>query len=252
VTAARLGIKVIDGDYAGRAVPEEMQSTHYFWGKKSWPFSSVDRWGNIVIVKEACNPFMMERIGKMLSVAAFRGCAIASTLLRANEMKTAVVPHTLSRCLDVGRAIRQAREQGNDPVRAAADLVDGWVLFEGRVVEKKWDDRQGYLIGDTWIAGTGDWAGRTLRIWFKNENHITWLDDMPWVCSPDLISVVHRESGEGVTNTYLTAGTSVAVIGMKGLEYFRSDAGLVAAGPRHFGFEIEYQPIEQILKEPTI
>jgi Uncharacterized conserved protein len=52
VAGARLGIPVVDGDYAGRAIPEEMQGTPYLYGKNSWPFASVDKWGNIAIVKE--------------------------------------------------------------------------------------------------------------------------------------------------------------------------------------------------------
>ncbi len=32
VTAARLGISLIDGDYSGRAVPQEMQTTYFLKG----------------------------------------------------------------------------------------------------------------------------------------------------------------------------------------------------------------------------
>jgi hypothetical protein len=35
---------------------------------------------------------------------------------------------------------------------------------------------------------------------------------------------------------------------MKGLEAFRSEFGLnEASGPRYFGFDIEYRPIEEIM-----
>jgi DUF917 family protein len=81
VTGARLGIPVVDGDYVGRAVPEEMQNITYLYGKEGWPFTSVDRWGNVCIVKEACSHHMMERIGKMLSVAAYGDCYMAAYLL---------------------------------------------------------------------------------------------------------------------------------------------------------------------------
>jgi hypothetical protein len=36
-----------------------------------------------------------------------------------------------------------------DPVRAAADAVDGWVVFRGRVTEKQWESRDGYMFGET-------------------------------------------------------------------------------------------------------
>lgn len=248
ITGVRLGIPVVDGDYAGRAIPEEMQGTPYLYEKNSFPFASVDPWGNVVILKEAVSPHMLERIGKMLSVAAYGMCFIAATLLRASEMKKIVVPGTLTKCLELGRAIRQAREQGKDPVEAAISFTGGWLLFTGEVTKKDWEDREGYMFGTTYIRGTDDYAGHTFKVWFKNENHVSWLDEKPFVCSPDLVTIVDRDTGEGITNNLLEAGRRVAVIGIKGLEAFRSERGLGGAGPRYFGFDIDYVPIEQIMK----
>ena len=44
VSAARLGVTCVDGDYAGRAIPDEMQGTPYLYGKTSHPLASVDQW----------------------------------------------------------------------------------------------------------------------------------------------------------------------------------------------------------------
>lgn len=247
VTGARLGIPVVDGDYAGRAIPEEMQGTPYLYQKNSWPFTSVDRWGNIVIVKETCNPYMLERIGKMLSVAAYGKCTIAATLLRADEMKQIVVPGTLTKCLELGRTIRRGREAGRDPIRAAMEVTGGWLLFEGEVTGKDWEDREGYMFGTIHIRGTGDYAGHTFDVWFKNENHVSWLDGNPFVCSPDLVVIADRQTGEGITNTIVDAGMKVAAVGIKGLEAFRSERGLAGAGPRYFGFDVDYVPIEALM-----
>jgi DUF917 family protein len=248
VTGARLGIPVVDGDYAGRAIPEEMQGTPYLYDKKGWPFTSVDRWGNVCTVKEACSLHMMERIGKFLSVAAYEGCSTAAYLLPGREMKQIVVRDTLTKSLELGRTIRQARERGEDPVLASLEFTGGWLLFEGEVIKKEWEDREGYMFGTIYIEGTGEFSGHTFKVWFKNENHVSWLDDEPFVTSPDLVAVVDRESGEGITNTLLEAGRDVAVIGMKGLEAFRSEKGLAGAGPRYFGFDIDYVPIEERMK----
>ncbi|MGB3906686.1 MAG: DUF917 domain-containing protein [Anaerolineae bacterium] len=248
ITGARLGIPVVDGDYAGRAIPEEMQGTPYLYEKAGWPFTSVDRWGNVCIVKEACSPHMMERIGKMLSVAAYGSCHIASTLLIGREMKQIVVRDTLTKSLELGRTIRQARERGEDTVLASLQFTGGWLLFEGEVLKKDWEDREGYMFGTTYLEGKGEFEGHTFKVWFKNENHVSWLDGEPFVTSPDLVVIVDRESGEGITNTLVDAGQDVAVIGVKGLEAFRSERGLGGAGPRYFGFDIDYVPIEDRMK----
>ena len=36
-------------------------------------------------------------------------------------------------------------------------------------------------------AAAGEFAGHVLKVWFRNENHVSWLDGEPWVASPDLM-----------------------------------------------------------------
>ena len=70
-SGSRLGIPLADGDYTGRAIPEIIQIVPCIAGCKPWPATSVDPWGNVVIIRESVNPPMAERIGKHLAVAAF-------------------------------------------------------------------------------------------------------------------------------------------------------------------------------------
>ncbi len=246
VAAARLGIPIVDGDYSGRAVPEEMQSTPFAHGISSDPFAAVDRWGNTVIVARTVNAYMLERIARHIAIASFDGAAIASTPLIARDMKKVVVPGTLSLCLMIGRACRRAIEAGDDPVEATLEVVDGWRLFDGVVVNKDWKDSGGFMIGTLEIEGTGTWEGHSLRTWFKNETHVTWLDDQPWVCSPDLVTLVDPGTGHGFTNADVAVGHEVTAVGMRGLDVMREPAALLnGSGPAYFGFDVPYVPIEQ-------
>lgn len=245
VSALRYGLQIVDGDYAGRSVPEEMQGVPYLCEKNIHPFTGVDRWGNVCIIKEAANYHAVERIQKMLSVAAYGDTNVASTLLPGKELKQIIVRDTLTYSLDLGIAVREARKRGDDPAQAIVDFTDGWHLFTGEVERKEWEDRDGLMNGTVWIKGTGDSFGHTFRFWFKNENQIGWLDDEPLVTSPDMIAVVDQETGEARTNTVIDAGDRVAVIGIKGPEAFRSERGLAGGGPRYFGFDIDYVPIEE-------
>ncbi len=249
VTGARMGIPVVDGDYAGRAVPEELQGTPFIYGKDSWPVASVDQWGNIVIIKYTVDSYMLERVGKLLAVAAYGSTTQAGTPLPAPEMKEVLVHGTLTKSLALGRAIREAREKGADPIDAAVEVTQGWRLFEGVVSGKEWEDRDGYMFGTNHVKGTGDYHGQTLDVWFKNENHVSWLNGEPWICSPDIVVLARKESGEGITNTDIKEGDEVVAVGVKGLEVFRTQFGLDhASGPRYFGFDIDYVPIEELMK----
>jgi len=251
--AIRLGIQVIDGDYAGRAIPELAQTTPAMDGRTFEPGAICDPWGNVLIVKRTASLPVAERIGKMISIATKvpdikAACAHAGFLLRGEEMKKLVIPGGVSRSLAIGRRIREAMKAGEDPAHAAALAMSGWVLFKGKVTRKEWESREGYMYGTTTILGGGSDRGRTMKVWFQNENHITYIDDKPFVTSPDLITVMDSKTGEPYTNTMVEEGMNLAVLGAKAEEKYRSARGLAILGPRHFGYNMEYVPIEKLLK----
>lgn len=250
--ALAAGKALVDGDYAGRAVPEGVQSRPSVLGLPAGVAAIVDSWGDVFIRKSVVSVEVDEFFAKMMSIVVkypdpTATCAFADALYRVAEVREVVVPGTLSFSLGLGRAIRVAREEGKDPVEAARSYMSGWVLFKGEVVRKVWADERGYMVGTTDLRGTEEFTGRVLRIWYKNENHITWLDGRPFVTSPDIISVVRRDSGEPIINTYLSEGESVAVLGMAHPLY-RTEKGLEVLGPRHFGFDLDYVPIEEAVR----
>jgi len=245
--AARLRISVVDGDYTGRAIPEIPQTTPYLEGLPLWPISSVDKYGNFCIIKESTSYEMAERIGKFIAAASFGIAAQAGFLFKGNDMKRVVIPGTLSRCLEIGRLIRTSRDSGQDPVMQIVKELNGWLLLREKVSRKEWEDKEGYYWGTHTITGEKNFADKEFKIWFKNENHISWLNGKPYVTSPDMLIVVERETGEPLTNPEISEGQRVAVIGLRAIEQFRSSKGIDILGPGHFGFDIDYTPIEKLV-----
>jgi len=248
-SGARLGIPIADGDYAGRAIPEIVQIIPCISGHKPWPATSVDPFGDVLIIRKAATAPMAERIGKYLAVAAFGTVGMAGFLMTAKEARKFIVRGTASRSLSVGRAIRKAREAENDPVAAAAKASGAHILFNGVVSERQWEDRDGYMFGTNVISGQEAFSGREMRIWFKNENHITWIDGKPYVTSPDLIVVMDTKTGEPKTNTVLEKGMLVSVLGIPAPQALRTPQALKVLAPQWFGFEIPYRPMEEIIRE---
>ncbi|MEM3191786.1 MAG: DUF917 domain-containing protein [Thermoplasmata archaeon] len=247
--AIRMNKILIDGDYSARAIPEIVQTAPHIHHKTVSPITAVDEYGDIVIIKKSTNNRVAERLGKLISEGAFGLAGEAGIMLKVSEMKKVVQPGTLSRSYEIGKAIRIAREKGENPVESAVLASNGYLIFEGVVTEKKWEDREGYMWGTHVFTGTGKFNKRKFKIWFKNENHISWLDDKPYVTSPDLIEVVRRKDAEPITNTNLAEGDEVSIIGMKANPLFRTDEGLKVLGPRYFGFDYDYVPIEKIEEE---
>jgi DUF917 family protein len=91
-------------------------------------------------------------------------------------------------------------------------------------------------------------AGHTLRVWLKNENEISWLDDRPFVMTPDLLCAVEAGTGQPFTNTSLHEGLAMIVFGLPADPMWRTPEGLALAGPKHFDFDIPYRPIQEVLK----
>ena len=247
VTAARMGIALIDGDYSGRAVPEDMQTTYFLKGIKTHPAVLTDWWGDVLVLKEAASTEMGERLGKILAIATYGVVFIASMVMSAKDTRETVVPGTLTLSFEVGKAVREARENGQSPTAAAARVLEGWELFTGEVTEKEWEDKNGVMVGTTHLRGTGAFAGHTMKVWFLNENHVAWLDGNPYVFSPDLIILADPKSGEGYTNTEIKVNDPVTVLGAKVYPAFRSPKALEFFAPRYWGFDIDYVPIEKVL-----
>jgi DUF917 family protein len=244
--AGRLELPLVDGDYAGRAIPELHATALHMHQAESLPFACVDRFDNRVLIVSSPSDAWTERIGKYLSLASLGIIACAFAALPVRAVRDIYIPGTISECLALGRAIREAREAGRDPVKAAAEAVDGYVLFQGTVTARDWSNT-GYMEGTQDIAGSGASAGHTLRIWYRNENHMSWLDGRPWVASPDLIEIVDPATGEPLVNTYIKEGQEVAVVGRRRRQQFDSPAGLETLGPRHFGFDVEFSGIEELV-----
>lgn len=250
--AVRTGRILVDGDYIGRALPKMSQALPAVLGMRTWPLTICDPWGNSLLLQDCPSPRVAERVGKMVSrvtkaVDMGASCSHAAFPLRAGELGDALVPGTLSRSLAVGRSVMEARSQGGDPIAAALETAGGALLFQGVVSNRQWEDTsEGYMEGTTTVAGVGAHEDSEARIWFQNEHHILWRDDSAAAMSPDILAVVHTATAEPISNTQLTEGQEVSVLGFRSPEAFRSGPALDVTSPRHYGFDLDWVPVEEL------
>jgi len=247
--AALSGNYIVDADPAGRSVPELQQGTFFINKLPINPMAVANEFGDVVIVKEVVDDLRAETLVRAMAVVSKNSVGVVDHPANGKELKRAVIPGTISYALKIGRAYRKAKEENNDLALEIAKAGSGYILFRGRVKDFQWEDKDGFTIGNTYIEGEDDYVGTEYKIWFKNENIIAWRDQKIDVTVPDMICMICDDKKEPLTNPNYEIGMKVSVIGLPSPKEWRSDKGLKVFGPRHFGYDIEYVPIEKCFKD---
>ncbi|MEM2021840.1 MAG: DUF917 domain-containing protein [Zestosphaera sp.] len=248
---ARLNLPAVDGDLLGRAAPELHQCTVHIFGVPMYPSAIVSESGDVVIVKEYADIDDYESIARYMSVLSGRFVAVVDTPLSKKTAEKVVVKETVTLAYRLGDAVLSAREERVNPVERVAEILNGWVVFRGVVEKYVWRNEGGFLKGEAILRGVESFTGLTLKSWIMNEHIMVWLNNEPLVMPPDLFTLL-RDDGEPVTNTELREGMSVNGVAAKAPAMWRTLEGLKFFGPRHFGFEYDYVPVEELVKRLSV
>lgn len=243
--AAMLDKPIIDADPAGRSVPELQHSTYYLYNLPIYPLACANQFGDVIILPEVVNDLRAEALVRALAVASKNSIGVADHPAQAKVLRKAVILGAISYAWKIGRLFREAMDKGIPASRHIADTAGGFFLFRGKVSRFEYDTVEGFTVGDVYIDGEGEYDGQQYHLWFKNEHIIAWRDGQEDVSVPDLICVFDERSNEPNLNPYFCQGMPVSVIGLPAPVEWRSQRGLEIFGPRHFGFDIPYIPIEE-------
>jgi len=251
--AARAGIVTVDGDGLGRAAPETQMSSFLGHGISLTPMPFVDKEGNMLIVKHAVKSTYPDEIMRFALDLNGKMGANNHYPMTGKQLKESVVPNTISLSIKVGDAVRNAIETGSDVVDAFIDVSKGIELFRGTVKEMKGEDVRAHYLAKATIEGTGEYAGKTMEIIFKNEAMMARIDGQIVTVFPDLICMIDPKTGKGLMTVNIKPGMEMAVIGVPAHERLReclkTEVGREAFSPARFGFpEVKYEPIEVLVK----
>jgi DUF917 family protein len=255
MAAADLGVPVVDACLSQRARPEIQQQISWLNGIPATPAAMVTRFGDEVVIKRAADDYRAEDIARAMAVASGGGASIAMNPMTADEVRRGTVPNALSDAIKVGRAVREAREQGRDPIAALIEVTGGYKLFQGVVSKAESKGDRGFSWTDAELTGVGPYKGHKYRIYVKNENIVSWLDGKVDVASPDYIYNLDPKTGEAMTGGGLggyEVGAEVAMVGVPAPSQWTTEAGIDVIGPRHFGFDFDYTPIAELQKKRAV
>lgn len=243
-TAAQLGLPVVDADGMGRAFPELQQVTLTIFGVKASPLALADLYGNATVMETVDNVWG-ERLARACTIQVGGAASMALYAMSGRQVKEAAIPRTLALAQNIGRAIREARVQHTDPVAAVLGVTGGFRLFTGKIADVDRRTATGFARGRATMSGLGVNQGQTLEILFQNEYLIARTPDQVLCTAPDLIMLLDDETGEPVTTEALRYGFRVAVLGIPCDWRWRLPGGIALSGPRYFGYDCDYVPLEE-------
>lgn len=242
--AAELSLPLLDADGMGRAFPEIPMSTMNLAGISATPMAVADDKGNMALLETVDNAWT-ERLSRTATVEMGGSSIIALYPMSVAEASRGVIPGTISRAIAIGCALRRSRHEGRDALSALLQITGGRQLFHGKVVDVLRRTTGGFARGVATVDGLGGDAGSVLRIEFQNEHLVALRDGVPLASVPDLITVLDTESHTPVTTEGIQYGQRVTVVAIPCPTVWRSEAALALVGPRAFGYDFDYQPIEE-------
>ena len=240
--AARMGLPVADADGMGRAFPEVFQVTMHLAGISASPAVLTDERGNLAVFQTVSGQWM-ERLERAAAVE-FGGAACSTEYtLTAVQAREATVRNSVSLAIRIGEAVSSAH---GSPVDALLAEVGGYRLITGKIVDVERRTTSGFVRGSVLIEGLGDDAGRLARLELQNENLIALERGRVLASVPDLICVLDSETADAIVTERVRYGQRVTVIAFACDPIWRTEKGIATVGPRAFGYDFDYKPVEDL------
>src|SRR5215471_13075839 len=248
VVGARLGLPIVDADGMGRAFPELQMETFHVYGVPGTPMAITNEYGDTTIVVAHDN-VMMEWLARGVTIRMGGAAYIAEYTMDGATARRTAISGTISLGIRIGRCLREARARHDDPFAALVEMLKdtpyrhGRVVFEGKVADVFRRTTEGFARGHAVIESP---AGGCLQLTFQNEHLIARVDGQVLGIVPDLICILEAETAEPITTEAIRYGQRVKVMVISTPEIMRTPAALKVFGPRAFGLDHDFVPIEEL------
>ena len=252
LVASQLGVPVVDTCLSARARPDRQSIPAVYGVPRTGPTVAMSRWGDVIIIDKTMGTTRSNHILRGLAVASGGVVTTAGQLMSGANVKKGTIAGSVSQAILWGRTVREAAEKGSDPIAALLGVSNGYKVFQGTVVKDNAKGEGGYMYRDVELKGINEYAGHMYKIYVKNENIVTWLDGVPDAMSPDFISNLDPKTGDAITGGQglgaYPMGAEVVMVAIPASPMWRVPKGIEVFGPRYFGFDFDYIPIEEVMK----
>lgn len=243
--AARLGLPMVDADGMGRAFPELQMVTFTIGGMSASPMALTDEKGNSVIFRTITNKWT-EELARAVTMSCGASVSVSLYPMNGAQLKQYAVKNIVTRSEQLGRAVRSLKNcTDGTPEENFFKAAEGFKLFKGKIADVLRETRGAFNYGKVMLDGIGEYKGKQAFVEFQNENLLASVDGEILATVPDLICLVDTETFLPITTDALKYGKRVYVVGLKCYELWRCEAGLELVGPRYFGCDTDYIPVEE-------
>lgn len=254
--AGELGVPVIDVDGMNRAFPELQMTSWVTHDVHASPAVSVDDRGNVTVIDARDDDLLAETLARRAAMAYGGISWIAAYPMTGRQVKETSILNSQSVAWAVGRAVHRARKEHLDPIKELLGSlnrergVDGFRVFKGKIVDIKrefgGEATKGFSLGRVIMEGIDEYKGSGAELDFQNEWLNLWIDEETRCMPPDLIAILDAETGEPIRTDVMKYGYRGAIVLIPAHERMRTPKGIETFGPRHFGYDLDYIPVEEL------
>lgn len=208
----------------------------------------TDEKGNSVIFETITNKWT-EELARAVTMSCGGSVSVSLYSMDGATMKKYAVRNIVTRSEMLGKAIRTVKDHVDTPPEDAfLQASGGFKIFKGKISDVLRETNGAFNLGRIVLDGIGDCKGQKAEVTFQNENLSVSVNGELKGTVPDLICLVDTETFTPVTTEALKYGKRVLVVGLKCFHMWRTPEGLELVGPRYFGIDADYVPLEELVK----
>jgi len=245
--AALRGIPVVDADGQGRAFPELQMETFAVHGVHGSPMALASESDEVFLIDTGADDVRMEWFARGLAIRMGGMALLSSYPMRGRQAKASAIPGCVSLSIAIGKLLVEATHEISRIETQLRELFapttygEVHQVFEGKVTDVERRTVGGFTQGSAALLGPES----ELLIEFQNENVVARRAGQPVAMVPDLICVVEADTLVPITAERLRYGQRVRVFVVGAPAQLRTPAALELMGPRAFGLDFDYLPIEK-------
>lgn len=242
--AARTGLPIIDGDGIGRCFPETQQLSWSIHGRKASPAAVAVPNGPDVIFENVKDDKELEKFARSVSVMS-GDLGMCDAPMDGKLVREYSIPRSYSKSFELGQIMLDDSLSVKERIAVVTDKIQGYHIFSGQIKSIDLEKKEGFTIGSVSLENESS----TAEIQVKNESLTLHCDNKLKAVTPDLIIVIDTESGKVVQteNWEQLKNKELIILAAPCHDLLRSPQALEVVGPKAMGYELEYQPIAELM-----